>query len=102
VSLAGNTLLNAGLLLSTLGVTAATAAALAQGILSFVQKARHVCGVCKVSFGLLWCDEDWMEKQSYAEQSRAALYALELRLRVRCLRDSLITFATSLLLCYRV
>ena len=43
MSLAGNALLNAGLLLSTLGVTAAAAAALAQGILGFVQKARHVC-----------------------------------------------------------
>jgi hypothetical protein len=31
----------------------------------------------------------WRNK-SYAEQSRAMLYALELRLRVRCLRDSLI------------
>lgn len=43
VGLSGNALLNAGLLLPTLGVAAATAAALAQGILGFVQKARHVC-----------------------------------------------------------
>ena len=42
VGLSGNALLNAGLLLSTLGVTAATAAALAQGILGFVQKVGHV------------------------------------------------------------
>ena len=53
MSLAGNTLFNAGLLLSTLSVAAATAAALAQGILGFVQKARHVCGVCEVGFRLL-------------------------------------------------
>lgn len=45
VSLSGHALLDARLLLSTLGVTAATAAALAQGILGFVQKAGHVCGV---------------------------------------------------------
>ena len=50
VSLSGHALLNAGLLLSTLGVTAATAAALAQGILGFVQKAGHVCGGLCSSF----------------------------------------------------
>lgn len=44
MSLAGNALLDAGLLLSTSSVAAAAAAAaLAQGILGFVQKARHVC-----------------------------------------------------------
>ena len=43
MSLARNTLLDAGLLLSTGSVAAAAAAAaLAQGILGFVQKARHV------------------------------------------------------------
>jgi hypothetical protein len=47
VSLSGHALLNAGLLLSTLGVTAATAAALAQDILGFVQKVGHVDGVLK-------------------------------------------------------
>ena len=46
--LAGNALLDAGLL-STASATTAAAAALAQGILGFVQKARHVCGVCEVS-----------------------------------------------------
>lgn len=45
MGLAGHALLDAGLLLSTLGVTAATAAALAQDILGFVQKVGHVCGV---------------------------------------------------------
>ena len=53
MSLARNALLDTGLLLSTGSVSAATAAALAQGILGFVQKARHVCGVCEVGFRLL-------------------------------------------------
>lgn len=55
VSLSGHALLNAGLLLSTLGVAAATAAALAQGILGFVQKAGHVCDCLwsSVWFGLM-------------------------------------------------
>jgi len=44
VSLAGNALLDAGLL-STTSATTAAAAALAQGILGFVQKAGHVCDV---------------------------------------------------------
>lgn len=91
MSLAGNALLNAGLLLSTLGVTAAAAAALAQGILGFVQKARHIFGVCEVGFGLLWCDEDWMEEQKLRGAGQSYVICPgELRLRVRCLRDSLI------------
>lgn len=54
MSLSGHALLDARLLLSTLGVTAATAAALAQGILGFVQKAGHVCGVlCSSSLFVL-------------------------------------------------
>jgi hypothetical protein len=45
VSLAGNALLDAGLL-STASAAAAAAAGFAQGILGFVQKAGHVCDVC--------------------------------------------------------
>ena len=52
VSLSRHALLNAGLLLSALGVTAATTAALAQGILGFVQKAGHVC--CWLRNGFLF------------------------------------------------
>lgn len=43
MSLAGNALLDAGLLSAA---SAAAAAALAHGILRFVQKAGHICGVC--------------------------------------------------------
>jgi hypothetical protein len=71
VSLAGNTLLDAGLL-STASATAAAAAALAQGILGFVQKARHVCGVCEVGF--FWLSVmriGWREAK--ATRSRAEL-----------------------------
>jgi hypothetical protein len=45
VSLAGDALLNAGLL-STASAATAAAAALAHGILGFVQKAGHIRGVC--------------------------------------------------------
>jgi hypothetical protein len=60
VSLAGNALLDAGLLSTASGATAA-AARFAQGILGFVQKAGHVCDVCEVfvCFGVVG---DWMER----------------------------------------
>jgi hypothetical protein len=95
VSLAGDTLLDARLL-STAGVAATTATALAQGILSFVQKARHVVMFCEgvvVSFGVTRIG--WREAKATRRQSRAVLYALELRLRVCCLRDSLIARSRS-------
>ena len=77
VSLSGHALLNAGLLLSTLGVTAATAAALAQDIFGFVQKVGHVCGVCEECFVVFCfrCDEDWMKRdKSYAEAGTELRY----------------------------
>ena len=70
MSLAGNALLDAGLL-STASATTAAATALAQGILGFVQQVGHVCDVCEVGlFGLVRRSLDG-EKQKLrgAEQS---------------------------------
>ena len=105
VSLAGHALLDAGLLLSTLSVTAATAAALAQDILGFVQKVGHVCGVCEVSFVVFCfrCDEDWMERnESYAEAGTELCYmpwSYVLEFVACVIPPSLTTLATSLQLC---
>jgi hypothetical protein len=71
VSLAGNALLDAGLL-CTASATTAAAAALAQGILGFVQKARHACVVCEVGlFGLGVMRIGWREAK--ATRSRTEL-----------------------------
>ena len=51
VSLARNTLLDARLLAGSAAGAAAAATRLAEGVLSFVQKARHVCGVVVGCFG---------------------------------------------------
>jgi len=62
VGLAGDALLDAGLLSTTSATTSAAAAALAQGILGFVQKAGHICGICVVEFvgfGVVW---DWVKR----------------------------------------
>lgn len=51
VGLAGNTLLNARLLAGGAASAATAATRLAESVLGFVQKARHVCGVVLVVLG---------------------------------------------------
>ena len=58
MSLAGDALLDAGLLSTTSAATAATA--LAQGILGFVQKAGHICDVVDGLFVCFDVLRDWL------------------------------------------